>query len=171
ESGCSANDIVFSTSNDGVNWSSVVRVASDPIGSGVDHFIHGMGIDPKTSGSTAHLAVTYYFYPVANCGNSCTLYAGYTQSSDGGKTWTAGRQLSGGMQISWLPSTLSGYMVADYVATVFAGPGASCRRQCTQKAMAFLSPARNRRLVRRMTSLYQTSTLIFGRGSFTTRTT
>jgi hypothetical protein len=124
ESGCSANDIVFSTSNDGVHWSSVVRVASDPIGSGVDHFIHGMGIDPKTSGSTAHLAVTYYFYPVANCGNSCTLYAGYTQSSDGGKTWTAGRQLSGGMQISWLPSTLSGYMVADYVATVFAGPRA-----------------------------------------------
>ena len=52
ESGCSANDIVFSTSNDGVHWSSVVRVASDPTGSGVDHFIHGMGIDPKTSGST-----------------------------------------------------------------------------------------------------------------------
>jgi hypothetical protein len=124
ESGCSANDIVFSTSSDGVNWSSVVRVASDPIGSGVDHFIQGMGIDPKTAGNKAHIGVTYYFYPVSNCGNSCTLYAGYTQSSDGGTTWTASRQLSGGMQLSWLPQTFSGYMVADYVATVFAGPRA-----------------------------------------------
>ncbi|MGO9518565.1 MAG: sialidase family protein [Candidatus Korobacteraceae bacterium] len=124
EGGCSANDIVFSTSIDGVIWSSVTRIASDPIGSGVDHFIQGMGIDPKTSGGTAHIAVTYYYYPVAACGNSCTLFAGYTQSSDGGKTWTATRQLSSGMQLSWLPSTLSGQMVGEYVGTVFAGPRA-----------------------------------------------
>ena len=124
ESGCSANDIVFSTSADGVHWGPVARVASDPVGSGVDHFIHGMGIDLKTSGSTAHIGLTYYYYPVANCGSSCTLYAGYTQSSDGGKTWTASRQLSAGMQLSWLPSTLSGSMVGEYVGTVFAGPRA-----------------------------------------------
>jgi hypothetical protein len=123
ESGCSANDIVYSSSSDGIHWSSIVRVPIDPINSGVDHFIHGMGIDPKTSGSTAHMAITYYYYPVSNCGNSCTLYAGYTQSSDGGTTWTAGRQLSGGMQLSWLPNTFSGRMVADYVATVFPGGG------------------------------------------------
>jgi hypothetical protein len=124
ESGCNANDIVFSTSSDGVHWGPVVRVASDPIGSGVDHFIQGMGIDPKTSGNTAHIGVTYYYYPVSSCGNSCTLYAGYTQSSDSGATWTAARQLSPGMQLSWLPQTFSGYMVADYLATVFAGPRA-----------------------------------------------
>jgi len=123
ESGCSANDIVYSSSSDGVHWSSVVRVPIDPVGSGVDHFIHGMGIDIKTSGGTAHMAITYYFYPVSNCGNSCTLYAGYTQSSDGGTTWTAGRQLSGGMQLSWLPNTFSGRMVADYVATIFPAGG------------------------------------------------
>ena len=123
EGGCSANDIVYSSSSDGVHWSSVVRVPIDPVGSGVDHFIHGLGIDPKTSGSSAHLAITYYYYPVSNCGNSCTLYAGYTQSSDGGTTWTAGRQLSSGMQLSWLPNTFSGRMVADYIATVFPAGG------------------------------------------------
>ena len=124
ESGCSANDIVYSTSSDGIHWSAVSRIPSDPIGSGVDHFIHGLGINPKTSGNTAQLGVTYYYYPVSNCGNSCTLFAGWSQSSDGGATWTAGRQLSQGMQLTWLPNTFSGVMVADYTATVFSGPRA-----------------------------------------------
>src|SRR5271165_2563316 len=123
ESGCNANDIVYSSSSDGIHWSSVVRVPIDPVGSGVDHFINGMGIDPKTSGSSAHMAMTYYYYPVSNCGNSCTLYAGYTQSSDGGATWTAGRQVSSGMQLSWLPNSQNGLMVADYIATVFPAGG------------------------------------------------
>jgi hypothetical protein len=119
ESGCNANDIVFSYSDDGVNWSSVSRIPIDPIGSGVDHFINGMGINLKTSGSSAQIGMTYYYYPVSNCGNSCTLYAGWTQSSDGGATWTAGRQISSGMQLSWLPESQNGLMVADYVSTVF----------------------------------------------------
>ena len=124
ESGCNANDIVFSTSTDGIHWSSVVRVAADPVGSGVDHFLPGLGIDPKSSGNTAHIGLTYYYYPVSNCGSSCTLYAGWTQSSDGGATWSKARQLSSGMQLSWLPQTLSGYMVGDYFSTVFTGPRA-----------------------------------------------
>jgi hypothetical protein len=123
EAGCSANDIVFSTSSDGINWSPVSRIPIDPVGSGVDHFIHGMGIDPKTSGSSAYIGVTYYYYPVSNCGNSCTLYGGWTQSSDGGATWTAGRQTSIGMQISWLPNSQNGPMVADYVTTIFGQGG------------------------------------------------
>ena len=119
ESGCAANDIVYSSSTDGIHWSSVVRVPMDPINSGVDHFIHGMGIDIRTSGSSAHMAITYYYYPVSACGSSCQLYAGFTLSNDGGQTWTAGRQLAGPMQLTWLPNTFSGRMVADYVATVY----------------------------------------------------
>jgi len=121
ETNCSANDIVFSTSSDGTHWSAVSRIPLDPTNSGVDHFIHGLGIDPGTSGSSAHLGLTYYYYPVSNCGNSCTLLAGWSQSRDGGATWTAGRQASPGMQLSWLPQTFSGRMVADYVMTVFSG--------------------------------------------------
>jgi hypothetical protein len=69
------------------------------------------------------MAITYYYYPVSNCGSSCTLYAGYTQSSDGGATWTAGRQISGGMKLNWLPQSQNGLMVADYIATVFPAGG------------------------------------------------
>ena len=123
ESGCSANDIVYSSSTDGITWTPVVRVPIDPIGSGVDHFIHGMGIDPHTSGTSAHMAITYYYYPVSSCGGSCQLIAGFTLSNDGGQTWTAGRQISGAMQLSWLPNTFSGRMVADYVATIYPAGG------------------------------------------------
>jgi hypothetical protein len=123
ESGCNANDIVYASSSDGIHWGSKVRIPLDPIGSGVDHFINGMGIDIRTSGSTAHMAMTYYYYPVANCGNNCQLTAGFSISNNGGTTWTAGRALSQPMQLTWLPNTFSGYMVADYVATVFPGGG------------------------------------------------
>ncbi|HLI62387.1 MAG TPA: sialidase family protein, partial [Terriglobales bacterium] len=123
ESGCNANDIVYSSTTDGTHWTAKVRIPIDPIGSGVDHFINGMGIDIRTSGSSAHMAMTYYYYPVSNCGNNCQLYAGLTLSSDGGQTWTRGFQLSASMQPTWLPNTFSGYMVADYVATVIPDGG------------------------------------------------
>ena len=123
ESGCAANDIVYSSSTDGVHWTSKVRIPMDPIGSGIDHFINGMGIDIRTSGSTAHMAMTYYYYPVSNCGSSCQLIAGFTLSTDGGNTWTAARALSHPMQLSWLPQTFSGRMVADYVATIYPAGG------------------------------------------------
>jgi hypothetical protein len=123
ENNCSANDIVYSSSTDGVHWSSKVRIPLDPIGSGVDHFINGMGIDIRTSGSSAHMGMTYYYYPVSNCGNSCRLYAGFSLTTNGGQTWTAGRQLSQSMQLTWLPNTFSGRMVADYVATVYPNGG------------------------------------------------
>ena len=119
-SGCSENDIVYSTSTDGVHWSAKLRVPIDPVTSTVDHFIHGLGIDPNTAGATAHLGLAYYFYPNGNCGNSCSLRQGYIESSDGGTTWTSPAQLGGPMQLSWLPNTFSGVMVADYTATVFA---------------------------------------------------
>ncbi len=123
ESGCSANDIVYSSSADGTHWTSKVRIPLDPIGSGVDHFINGMGIDIHTSGSAAHMGMTYYFYPVSNCGNSCQLIAGFSLTNDGGAHWTAGRRLEQPMQLSWLPNTFSGRMVADYVGTTYPAGG------------------------------------------------
>ncbi len=88
----------------------------------VDHFIPGLGIDPPTSGITAHLGLTYYYYPQTNCtAATCALYVGFISSLDGGNTWSAPTPLAGPMALSWLPSTFSGQMVADYVATSFAG--------------------------------------------------
>jgi len=119
-SGCSENDIVYSTSSDGTHWSAVQRVPIDPVTSTVDHFIHGIGIDSNTAGNSAHIGVNYYFYPNGNCGNSCSLREGYIESTDGGQTWGPAAQLGGPMQLTWLPNTFSGYMVADYTAVVFS---------------------------------------------------
>jgi hypothetical protein len=119
-SGCSTDDLVLSTSTNGTTWTKIARIPIDSITSTVDHFIPGIGVDRTTSGKTAHLAVTYYYYPVAACNNSCKLYVGYTISEDGGKTWTKGKELAGPMQLSWLPESQNGLMVADYLAVAYS---------------------------------------------------
>jgi hypothetical protein len=117
--GCSSNDIVYSKSGNGTFWSAVKRVPIDPVNSTVDHFITGMAIEPGTYGTTAHIGLVYYFYPVSACGNSCSLYAGFIQSSSGGAKWSPAQTLGGPMTLTWLPDTFSGRMVADYVAVGF----------------------------------------------------
>ncbi len=117
---CSSNDLVYSTSTDGVHWSAVTRIPIDATSSTVDHFIPGIGIDPATSGTTAHVAVTYYYYANSNCTSStCQLFVGYISSSNGGSTWNAPVTLAGPMQLAWLPNSQNGLMVADYIATAF----------------------------------------------------
>jgi len=119
-SGCSTNDIVMSTSTNGQKWTKAVRIPIDLLTSTVDHFFPGLAVDRSTSGKTAHLTVTYYYYPDASCGDStCDLDVGFTTSQDGGKTWTAGKKLAGPMKISWLPNTFSGPMVADYISSSY----------------------------------------------------
>jgi hypothetical protein len=118
-SGCAENDIVMSTSTDGIIWTPVVRIPIDDVTSTVDHFIPGIGVDKGTQGGTAHLGLSYYYYPVASCGSSCRLTIGYVQSTDGGSTWTAPVQLQGPMRLTWLPLTNQGYMVGDYMSTSF----------------------------------------------------
>jgi hypothetical protein len=118
---CSANDIVMSTSSNGTSWSAPVRIPIDATNSGVDHFIPGLGIDPVTSGNGAHLALTYYSYANTNCtAATCQLDVGFTSSQDGGASWTAPIAVAGPMSVSWLPTTLNGRMVGDYIATVYS---------------------------------------------------
>jgi hypothetical protein len=119
---CSANDPVFTTTTDGVSWTPVTRIPADPKGSGVDHFIFGLGVDRSTSGTSGHLALTFYFYPNGNCtSGTCALEVGSTTSADGGASWTANSMLAGPMTLSWLPKTTQGRMVADYISTSFSG--------------------------------------------------
>jgi len=121
ENGCKANDIVLSTSTDGITWSAVQRIPADPVGSGVDHFIPGIGVDKSTSGSTAHIGLAFYYYPVAACTTStCQLDAGFVSSTDGGSTWSANTQLAGPMNVTWLANTTQGFMVGDYISTSFS---------------------------------------------------
>jgi hypothetical protein len=120
--GCAANDIVMSTSLNGTSWSPVTRVPIDATTSTVDHFIPGLGVDTATSGSSAHLALAYYYYANASCTSSnCQLAVGFVSSTNGGTTWSPAQQLAGPMSLSSLASTNQGPMVGDYVSTSFSG--------------------------------------------------
>jgi len=122
---CAANDIVLSRSTDGVVWSNPVRVPIDPIGSGADHFIPGLGVDKTTAGAHARLALAYYDYPTALClPATCQLDAGFISSTDSGATWSAPRRLAGPMPLGALAKTSLGAMVGDYIATAFSGGAA-----------------------------------------------
>jgi hypothetical protein len=123
---CASNDIVTSTSTDGTTWSAATRVPIDAVTSTADHFAPGIGVDPSSSGSTARVALTYYFYPKAACTDAtCQLKVGYVSSGNGGATWTAPRTLVGPMTLARLPQTTQGRMFGDYISTsVLAGGNA-----------------------------------------------
>lgn len=119
--GCSSNDIVISTSTDGVHWTSPGRVPEDSKTSTVDHFIPGIDADKTTSGSSAHLALTYYSYPKSACTvSTCRLGAFVMTSANGGSTWVAPKSIAGGMLVTWLANTSLGYMVGDYISTSYS---------------------------------------------------
>jgi hypothetical protein len=117
---CKSNDIVMSTSTNGTTWSSVTRIPIDPVTSTVDHFIPGIAVDPATSGSTAHLGITFYFYPKASCTSAtCQLGVGFVSSQDGGQTWSKVQRIAGPMKLSWIANTTQGRMVGDYISTSY----------------------------------------------------
>lgn len=123
-SGCSSNDIVMSTSTDGLSWSNVIRVPIDPVNSTVDHFIPGIGVDRTTQGSTAHLGITYYYYPNASCTTStCRLNVGFIGSPDGGDSWGQPVRVAESARLTWLANTTQGPMVGDYISTSFTADG------------------------------------------------
>jgi hypothetical protein len=117
---CSSNDIVLTTSVDGITWTAVSRIPIDASTSTVDHFVPGLAVNRGTSGSTARLALAYYYYPTASCTSStCRLYVGYVSSANAGASWSAPTQLAGPMTLSWLPATTQGRMFGDYISTSF----------------------------------------------------
>ncbi len=118
---CATNDLVYSTSTDGVTWSAVTRIPIDDVSSTVDHFIPGIGIDPATSGAAAHVALHYYYYSQSNCDvTSCQLSVGYISSANGGASWNTPAALTAApMALGWLPNSQNGLMVGDYIATAF----------------------------------------------------
>jgi hypothetical protein len=122
EAQCGFNDMVFSTSRDGTTWSAVRRIPANPVGANVDHFIPGLGVDRFSSGDDARLALTYYFFPAANCTvATCQLRVAFLTSRNGGESWSRPQVLTGAMSLSWVPVTNQGFMVADYISTSFTG--------------------------------------------------
>lgn len=123
--GCRANDIVMSTSSDGITWSAVARVPIDAVDSRVDHFIPGLAVDRQTSGAGAHIGLVYYYFPVASCKFAdCQLNVGFISSDNAGVSWRTAKQVNtAAMAIAWLPDTNQGRMVGDYISASFVNGG------------------------------------------------
>jgi hypothetical protein len=123
--GGKSNDLVISHSlnSTGTSWSAVSRIPIDATNSGIDHFIPGLAVDKNTSGSSAHLGLTYYFYPTAACGKSCVLDVGFISSTDAGSTWSTATQLAGPFNVGWIANTSQGRMVGDYISTSYDANG------------------------------------------------
>ena len=116
--GCPSNDVVLSKSTSETTWGAPTRVPIDATTSTVDHFVPGVGVDPASSGTTARLGLTYYFYPTANCtAATCQLDVGFISSANGGTSWSAATQVAGPMTLSWIPNTSQGRMFGDYIST------------------------------------------------------
>ena len=124
-SGGTTNDIVISKSTSETTWGAPTRVPIDATTSTVDHFVPGIGIDRTTSGGTARIGLTYYFYPTSNCtAATCQLSVGFISSTNGGTSWSAATQVAGPMSLSWIPNTSQGRMFGDYISTSVR-PGAN----------------------------------------------
>lgn len=117
-SGCPSNDIIIAKSTSETTWATPIRVPIDATSSTVDHFTPGLAVDASTSGSSARIGLTYYYYPAASCSSStCQLDVGFISSVNGGASWSAPTQLAGPMTLSWLPNTSQGRMFGDYIST------------------------------------------------------
>jgi len=111
---CTANDLVLSTSTDGMTWTPPTRITS-----AADAFIPGVAADPAHPGRLALVYAHYY----GTCTHApCTLGMSFVQSANGGKTWTAPQRLDAQpLSTNWLPKAEGGRMVGDYFSTSYAG--------------------------------------------------
>jgi hypothetical protein len=118
---CKANDIVISHSLNatGTSWSAVSRVPTDGTNSGIDHFIPGLAVNKATSGGSAQLGLTYYFYPKG----STSLSVGFVSSINAGGTWSTPQTIISGMSSTWVATTSQGRMVGDYISTSYDANG------------------------------------------------
>jgi hypothetical protein len=113
---CAFNDLVLSTSTDGMTWTAPTRISTNN-----SAFIPGLAADPLHPGALAVVYAHYYGSCVTQ--GPCTLGINFEQSRDGGKTWSAPQRLDAQpFSTNWLPRAEGGRMVGDYFSTSYAGP-------------------------------------------------
>jgi hypothetical protein len=106
---CQANDIVLSTSADGLAWTPPTRVTSN-----LPALITGLAADPAQPG---HLAVVSGVFR-----SGVGLGMQLTHSRDGGRHGTAPQRLDAqAIPMGWLAHASGGLMVGDYFSVAYVG--------------------------------------------------
>jgi hypothetical protein len=118
--GCGGNDLVLSTSTDGVTWSAPTRIPIAPAASSQEEFIPGLAADPARPG---RLGLVYAYYVPGSCARgTCLVGTGLVQSTNGGRSWSPQQRLDAlPVRLDWLARASGGRMVGDYYSTAFAG--------------------------------------------------
>ncbi|HET7572352.1 MAG TPA: sialidase family protein [Gaiellaceae bacterium] len=117
-SGCSGNDLVLSTSTDGVLWKPPVRIPLKAGKRAVQAFLPGLVADPTQAG---HLGLVYAFWRPGTCPHACLLEVAFVSSANGGRSWSVPQELSPRpLPMSWLARSEGGRMVGDYLSTAYA---------------------------------------------------
>ncbi len=117
--GCRANDVVVSTSGDGVRWQTPRRLPLAAETGSADRFLPAVAV--QQAGSLFRVSVVYYSMPTTVClETTCRVDVGYAESADGGVTWTAPRRLNArSMRLTWIAQSNQGHMLADYISVSF----------------------------------------------------
>lgn len=109
--GCSRDDLVVSSSADGVTWAGPTRVPASS--AAADYVLPGLAADPAQAG---RLALAYY-----RSTPDGLLDVEFRTSRNGGTTWSAPRRLNAqSLRLNWIAQA-GGAMVGDYISTSFAG--------------------------------------------------
>ena len=135
------------TNATGTTWATITRVPIDGTTSGIEHMIPGLTVNKATSGSTAQLGITYYFY----ASGSSSLQVGFISSTNAGSTWSAPTTIFGGTNAfptNWTATTSQGRMVGDYISgsygsdnlahgvyTIASAPTTGSGTSCTTSAL------------------------------------
>jgi RTX calcium-binding nonapeptide repeat (4 copies) len=116
---CRYDQIVVSTSLDGVSWTEPRAVPSSEADS--DAFLPALTADPLTGGGRARLAVVFYTVPDVCFEPTCTgIDAWLVTSIDGGRSWRAPQRLNAeSMPLRWIADSNLGRFLGDYVAASF----------------------------------------------------
>ena len=150
--GCSSNDIIISSSSDGITWTQPMQLPIDAISSPVGHFLPAIAVDPSTGGATTHLVLAYHYYPSANCSElTCTLSIAYVTSQDSGATSSAPSVLAGPIALDWLANTKLGRTLgaiavarpttaAAFDEPIYTTTNPSIRAQLVQRTHSYHPP-------------------------------
>jgi M6 family metalloprotease-like protein len=111
------NDVVYSSSANGVRWSRVRRVPTGDALDGLPHFVVGLGVDPTTVTPRRRLGVVFHVLTPAG------VVPYFVSSANDGRGWSAPEPLTPPQLATAFPEAGTERFLGDYVSTSFVGGG------------------------------------------------